>query len=675
MDNENIDTRKDKFFIEKFGQDWFTASPESRKFIRNTLETNPSALGDDAVRYAQSQVGTPTMIGKAIEAGFLNSVGNVARGMRIFKDMPNFGNSLLDTAQKAEAIQYQPYAPKDDSFGEQSSSMAKNLLLGSVKMLSDPVATGAMIATDGLVSPLTRGLLSSAEAVTEATPAVVRAAQRLNNPITESMNPYARSLIENTTRGAVGNLAYDATQNAVEGTNHDLGDSALMGGAFGLIGSGAGMAWKSTLGDEAKWANKYSSNAQLTAQSARGQANTDLANAIEEADRNKALQQAQEEQQLQQQQMDMQNAMQAEAEQKAQYDAMPFEDKLKAQSEPSIETSPLQDADSNIIKDMQNEPSQTDNIKDNTGVEGVADNIQIANQQAINDTINARINAQDDAIAKNAIENEQRQVGGLNEKVNPSLEEPTIDKHLGDTNVEKQADSLMQKTEDKGSLASENISEVANDAKQSEKATNSENMQRLNELSQTPYFDKHLNEIEKQQAKEAENNKNNASRVQQDNNNDVVSGSSDSINGNTQRFETTNSDVSAIRQAQKNGKIDSTVLDRLSNDLELRAKEQASEYLDKAKSVLRESDSKGSTGNTILDARKELAIDKIKNAKVATTEGQRQIDEAIKELKDVKAERDKMIVDDFASKVGSEKEVKEFTDGLNLAEKIMNCKG
>jgi hypothetical protein len=615
------------------------------------------------------------MIGKAIEAGFLNSVGNVARGMRIFKDMPNFGNSLLDTAQKAEAIQYQPYAPKDDSFGEQSSSMAKNLLLGSVKMLSDPVATGAMIATDGLVSPLTRGLLSSAEAVTEATPAVVRAAQRLNNPITESMNPYARSLIENTTRGAVGNLAYDATQNAVEGTNHDLGDSALMGGAFGLIGSGAGMAWKSTLGDEAKWANKYSSNAQLTAQSARGQANTDLANAIEEADRNKALQQAQEEQQLQQQQMDMQNAMQAEAEQKAQYDAMPFEDKLKAQSEPSIETSPLQDADSNIIKDMQNEPSQTDNIKDNTGVEGVADNIQIANQQAINDTINARINAQDDAIAKNAIENEQRQVGGLNEKVNPSLEEPTIDKHLGDTNVEKQADSLMQKTEDKGSLASENISEVANDAKQSEKATNSENMQRLNELSQTPYFDKHLNEIEKQQAKEAENNKNNASRVQQDNNNDVVSGSSDSINGNTQRFETTNSDVSAIRQAQKNGKIDSTVLDRLSNDLELRAKEQASEYLDKAKSVLRESDSKGSTGNTILDARKELAIDKIKNAKVATTEGQRQIDEAIKELKDVKAERDKMIVDDFASKVGSEKEVKEFTDGLNLAEKIMNCKG
>jgi hypothetical protein len=787
MNNENIDTRKDKFFIEKFGQDWFTASPESRKTIRDTLDSNPSALGDDAVRYAQSKVGMGTMIGKAAESGFLNSVGNIAQGMRIFKDAPSFGDSLLDTAKKAEAIQYQPYAPKDDSLWEQSSSMAKNLLLGSVKMLSDPVATGAMVATDFALNPITRGLLSSAEVIPEAMPQIVKAAQRLNNPITASMNPYARSLIENTVRGASGNVAYDATQNAVEGTNHNLEDSALMGGAFGVVGSGAGMAWKYTLGDEAKWLNKYDSNANISAREQK--ANAVEAEAVAAKQEENLLN---EKKQAEYQKINQEQSQQiAEQEQaKARYDAMPLEDKLNAQPEANIETVPRQDANGNIIPDRANDPSIYNNMKNNADMEDEISKLQPEQQQvardyldeknmqnssnadrqagsigkdyqenSVNDLIDAK-KAMEDLDHQDNISSKLEQLGypkdsktfrdklatdefptesysdymkrkTFDRQYSKLEQQDAYDKALSEDKINpvddvkgnftskddllekfKKADDnnelslsndfknvfklagemehkkkMLQEKGVSGAEAEKIIKTYHGDDKyfkdaqairdslnkepmnfnnplpksvKEAKVTPSEDMQKLNELSKNPHFKEHLNDVEKS----------GVDRVDSSNSKNI----DDSKTTNSDSgFKVTPKDVSIIKKALQDGKIDKTnseSLDRLSNDLELKNKEHAPEYKNKVKNELNKDENKQTIGDTSLDIKRLSSLNKIRNADSMTGEGQRQIDDGIKELNDVKAERDKIIVKDWSEKVGSGEEVNKLVDSLYISEKL-----
>jgi hypothetical protein len=119
----------------------------------------------------------------------------------------------------------------------------------------------------------------------------------------------------------------------------------------------------------------------------------------------------------------------------------------------------------------------------------------------------------------------------------------------------------------------------------------------------------------------------------------------------------------------------SKALNNLSHDLELRSREHSKEYVDKKINTLFDAENQHTIGDTTLDRRRLSALNKISKADEMTGEGQRQIDDGIKELNDVKAERDKIIVKDWSDAIGSNKEVKEFADNLNLADKIMNCKG
>jgi hypothetical protein len=117
----------------------------------------------------------------------------------------------------------------------------------------------------------------------------------------------------------------------------------------------------------------------------------------------------------------------------------------------------------------------------------------------------------------------------------------------------------------------------------------------------------------------------------------------------------------------------SKALNNLSHDLELRSREHSKEYVDKKINTLFDAENQRTIGDTTLDRRRLSALNKISKADEMTGEGQRQIDAAVKELDNVKAERDKMIVKDWSDKVGSDKEVKEFVDNLNLAKKIIDC--
>jgi hypothetical protein len=207
------------------------------------------------------------------------------------------------------------------------------------------------------------------------------------------------------------------------------------------------------------------------------------------------------------------------------------------------------------------------------------------------------------------------------------------------------------------------------------KTTPSEDMKKLNELSQNPHFDEHLNERENIQAKDITNSQRLVSKRQ--GNLDYQTGALYEPNYDA-RFSTTSNDVKAIRKAQVDGKMNDTAskaLNNLSHDLELRSREHSSEYNDKAYNELYNPENQHTIGDTTLDRRRLSALNKISKADEMTGEGQRQIDDGIKELNDVKAERDKMIIKDLSDAVGSGKEVKEFADNLNLADKIINCKG
>jgi hypothetical protein len=673
------------------------------------------------------------------------------------------------------------------------------------------------MATGGAAGFLSKGLLSTGIESMEAAPSVLGAAQRLlNNPVTVSLNPTIRGIATGIIEGAAGMNGYNATQSYMQGTKYSTLESTEQGAAFGLGGALLGKVFSKLTGNGADWNTANSSDVQRATESARGQANTTLAKAAEDAKNTEEFKQAQETQQAQQQQADMQDAVQSEAVKKAQYDAMPFEDKLNAQPEANIETVPMQDANSintvprqdangNIIPDRTTESSIYNNMKNNTDMEDEISKLPPDQQQSARDYLdeknmqnssnadrqagsigkNYQENSVNDLIdAKKAMEDLDHQdniVSKLEELGYPKDSKTFRDKLATDefptesysdymkrktfdrkySNLEQQdaydkalsedkinpidevkgnfttKDDLLEKFKkaddnNEASLSSDfkNVFNLAGEMEHKKKmlqekgvsgaeaekiiktyhgddkyfkdaqairdslnkepmnfnnplpklvkevkTTSSEDMQKLNELSQNPHFNEHLNERENIQAKDIRSSQKLISK--RNGNEDYQTGALTELNPDA-RFGITTKDVTSIRKALADGKINDTASDALSNlshDLELRSREHSAEYDKKKIDTLYDPENQKTMGNTTLDRRKAFALDKISKADEMTGEGQRQIDDGIKELNDVKAERDKMIVKDWSDKVGSDKEVKEFADNLNLADKIMNCKG
>jgi predicted HAD superfamily phosphohydrolase len=560
-----------------------------------------------------------------------------------------------------------------------------------------------------------------------------------------------------------------------------------MGGAFGVVGSGAGMAWKSTIGDEAKWLNKYDSNANISAREQKSNAleaeaiaarqTEDLINENKQAESQKINQE--------------QSQQIAEQEQaKAQYDNMSLEDKLKAQPEANIKTVPRQDANGNIIPDRQNEPSIFNNMKNDSDMEDEISKLPPEQQQAARDYLekrsmqdesnrDARVgskgkdyqeNSVNDLInAKKAMEDLDHQdniASKLEELGYPKDSKTFRDKLATDefptesysdymkrktfdrkySNLEQQdalekalsedkinpiddvkgnfttKDDLLEKFKkaddnNEASLSSDfkDVFKLAGEMEHKKKMLQekgvssaeaekiiktyhgddkyfkdaqairdslnkepmnfnnpipksvkdaktipSEDMQKLNELSKNPYFNEHLKNVEKSGVDAVDSSKGK-------NIDDSKTTNSDS------GFKTTPKDVFAIKKALQDGKIDkatSEALDRLSNDLELKTKDHAPEYENKAKNELNKDENKQTIGDRTLDILRKSALNKIRNADAITGEGQKQIDDAIKELGDIKSERDKIIVKDWVNKVGSGEEVNKLIDSLDISEKL-----
>jgi hypothetical protein len=258
----------------------------------------------------------------------------------------------------------------------------------------------------------------------------------------------------------------------------------------------------------------------------------------------------------------------------------------------------------------------------------------------------------------------------LQEKGVSSAEaEKIIKTYHGDDKYFKDAQAIRDSLNKEPMDFNNPISKSVKDAK----TVPSEDMQKLNELSQNPHFEEHLKERENKKAEDIRSSKKLVSKRQ--GNEDYQTGALAELNPDA-RFGITTKDVIAIRKAQADGKINDTASDALSNlshDLELRSREHSTEYDKKKIDTLYDPENQKAMGNATLDRRKAFALDKISKADEMTGEGQRQIDDGIKELNDVKAERDKMIVKDWSDKIGSDKEVKEFADNLNLAKKIIDC--
>jgi hypothetical protein len=707
-------------------------SSQDQEIIRNNFIKN------NAVPWYDS-------IGAAAGRGFSGSMSGIARHLGYDDAADRLNNVKTQLSNEL----YQPdRATSDAPLTTKASALLKEFGTGAIEMTADPISTAAMAVTGGIGGFLAKGLLSTGIESIEAAPSVLGAAQRLlNNPITASLNPTVRGIATGVIEGAAGMNGYNATQSYMQGTKYSPLESTGEGAAFGLGGALLGKAFSKLTGNGADWNTANSSDVQRATESARGQANTTLAKAAEDAKNAEELKQAQATQQAQQQQADIQNAVQLEVAKKAQYDAMPFEDKLNAQPEANIETVPMQDANGNIIPDRPNEPSIYNNMKNNADMEDEISKLPPDQQQAARDYLDKRSKEQNNPITnnvnadgspkaledkvnditkdnstpeqnindgsiskdwepnvlkKNDLLNTNEALSRLDEQKKPFGEASIEEKFSRATDLTKQMEDMKQKIKEnsdsdvsdkqaedemlnyfKDNKSFEDAQAIRNAGKNADtfetlnkpeaKTTPSEDMKKLNELSQNPHFDEHLNERENIQAKDITNSQKLVSKRQ--GNLDYQTGALYEPNYDA-RFGITSNDVKAIRKAQVDGKMNDTAskaLNNLSHDLELRSREHSKEYVDKKINTLFDAENQHTIGDTTLDRRRLSALNKISKADEMTGEGQRQIDDGIKELNDVKAERDKIIVKDWSDAVGSDKEVKEFADNLNLAKKIIDC--
>jgi hypothetical protein len=709
-----------------------SSNPEDTQILRNNF------IKDSAVPWYDS-------IGAAAGRGFSGSMSGIARHLGYDDAADRLNNVKTQLSNEL----YQPNrATSDAPLTTKASALLKEFGTGAVEMTADPISTAAMAVTGGIGGFLAKGLLSTGIESIEAAPSVLGAAQRLlNNPVTASLNPTVRGIATGVIEGAAGMNGYNATQSYMQGTKYSPLESTEQGAAFGLGGALLGKAFSKLTGNGAEWNTANSSNAQRATESARGQANTTLANAAEEAKNTEELKQAQATQQVQQQQADIQDTIQSEAIKKVQYDAMPFEDKLNAQPEANIETVPMQDANGNIIPDRTNELSIYNNMKNNANMEDEISKLPPDQQQVARDYLDKRSKEQNNPITNDVNSDGSPKV--LEDKVNDiTKDNPSIEQHINDgsatkdlepsvlkkndllntnealsrldeqrkpfgeasieekfsraTDLTKEMEDMKQKIKEnsdsnlsdkqaeaemlnyfKDNKSFEDAQAIRNAGKNADtfetlnkpeaKTTPSEDIKKLNELSKNPHFDEHMNERENIQARDITNSQKLVSKRQ--GNLDYQTGAVYEPNYDA-RFGITSRDVKAIRKAQTDGKMNDTAskaLNNLSHDLELRSREHSKEYVDKKINTLFDAENQRTIGDTTLDRRRLSALNKISKADEMTGEGQRQIDAAVKELDNVKAERDKMIVKDWSDKVGSDKEVKEFVDNLNLAKKIIDC--